>query len=149
MLFGKLHSWEVGTWENALVKLPLGKKSYGKFFNNTLIRLKNKIKITIHKPLLIKDVYSKNENMKKPRLSTKNKKKAWGLVNYLPTDTYLTYPSDFEGVPFITLKGHSCTLKTGVLSEMNLNSLKSRRLGKIYIEQKKGKIYWAKVVPSI
>ena len=144
MLFGKLHSWEVGTWENALGKLPLGKKSCGKFSNITLTKLR-----LLSTNLFLSKMYIQKMKIWKIHDYPPKIKKAWGLVNYLPTDTYLTYPSDFDRVPFITLKGHSCTLKTGVLSEMNLNSLKSRCLGKIYIELKKGKIYWAKVVPSI
>ena len=31
--FGKVHSWAVSTWENALGKLPLERKSLGKYHN--------------------------------------------------------------------------------------------------------------------
>jgi len=32
---GKLHIWEVATWENILVKLPLGKNPVGKYLTSS------------------------------------------------------------------------------------------------------------------
>ena len=36
---GKLHIWKVGTWENTLGKLPLGKNSLGKYLTPIYICL--------------------------------------------------------------------------------------------------------------